>query len=264
MLINYGSFMYCVYIGAPILLCIMMYLFLRDKSEFMKKSVVFILAVLNFMQHICKGRIYPQYNGSSDIYLSTAYNVCAFLILVSPLIILFGGTVLKHFIGYAGSFAGMIAMLVPYWFVGKSAFSWEVYRFYICHGLLFASSFLPCILGMYELKFKNCFKIAPLFFFALALILFNNAFLIKSGNFPGKDPSRVFEELSNNNPAWSMHPSESFAEIGNLIERLSIPFLCGKNSLGIYIPILWYAIPLYIAITLFACLIHILTKMFSK
>lgn len=264
MKIYYGSLMYFAYIGASILLLGALYLLLRKRCVFIQKSAVFIVASLNFLQHIFKGRIYPQYNGSSEVYLSTAYNVCAFLILASPFVILFGSSLFRQFIAYVGSFAGIIAMLVPYWFVGLDAFSWEIYRFYICHGLLFISSFLPWILGFYEFKLKNCFKIAPVFFFALAVILVNNAILIKTGNFPGKDPTRVFEELSMNNPAWSMRPSESFSEIGNLLERLSIPFLCGKNKAGIYIPILWYAIPMYIAITLGTCLVYAFSKRFKS
>ena len=177
---------------------------------------------------------------------------------------MFGGSLLQQFISYVGSFAGMIAMLVPYWFIGLSAFDWDVYRFYICHGLLFVSSFLPGALGIYEFKFKNCFKIAPVFLFGLALILLNNAILIITGNYPGKNPSNLFYELSLINPAWSMHPSKSFSKIGNLLERFSLPFLCGRNSMGEYIPILWYAIPMYAVITIGACIVHLVSKLFSK
>lgn len=261
MKIYYGSLMYFAYIGAVLLLTFALYRLLRNRSGFIKRSVVFLIAALNFLQHIFKGQIYPQYNGLSALYLSTAYNVCAFLILVSPFIIVLRASLLRQFIAYVGSFAGMIAMLVPYWFVGLPAFSWEVYRFYICHGLLFISSFLPGLLGIYEFKLKNCFKVAPVFLLALALILLNNAVLIKTGNYPGKNPDNVFYELGLMNPAWSMHPSESFSEIGKLLERLSIPFLCGKNSTGAYIPILWYAIPMYIGITVGACVVYAISKL---
>ena len=127
MLIDYGSFMYFAYLFVVILVCLILYFIARNESDCVKKVVVLFVALLNVAQHLFKGKIYPQYNGNVPLHLSTAYNVCAFLILVSPFIILFGNSLLKNFLTYVGSFAGMIAMVVPYWFIGKTAFSWEDY-----------------------------------------------------------------------------------------------------------------------------------------
>ncbi len=264
MLINYGSFMYFAYIFAAIGVCLILYLFTRNCPRGVQKAVVLILALLNVIQHIFKREIYPQYDSNSPVHIITAYNICAFLILISPLIILFGNNLLKNFITYVGSFAGMVAMVVPYWFIGQSAFTWEAYRFYICHGLLFISSMLPGLLGLHKLNLRHCWKIGFLFFGALLLILLNNAILIKTGNYPGTDPNDLFGALSVINPGWSMRPSASMAWVEEIVALFTPAFFLGDNPWGVYVPILWYAIPLYLGITFLTHLIFAVSRIFVK
>ncbi len=264
MLINYGSFMYCAYILLAIGICVGLYFLIRNRSEKTKKIVVLIIALLNFIQHVFKVWIYPQYAGNGELYLITAYNICAFLIMVSPFIILFGNSMLKNFITYVGTVAGMIAMVVPYWFIGKTAFSWEAYRFYICHALLFISSLLPALVGLHKLERRHCSKIGLLFLGVLVCVLLNNSILILTDNYPGFSPDKLFEGLSKMNPGWSMHPAESMAWVGNIIALFSPAFLMGVNPWNIYIPVLWYAIPLYAGITLLTYLVYQLIQYTSK
>lgn len=264
MLINYFSFMYFAYLFIVIFICAILYLIARKESTCVKKVVVLFVALLNVAQHIFKGKIYPQYNGNAPLHISTAYNICAFLILVSPFIILFGNDLLKNFLTYIGSFAGMIAMLVPYWFIGETAFSWEVYRFYICHGLLFISSFLPCLLGLHTLKLCHCWKIVLLFFIALVFILANNAILIKTGNYPDTNPNDILGELIKINPGWAMGPSPSMPWIEDVVALFTPSFFLGNNPWNMYIPILWYAIPLYLGGTALIYFLYGISRIVKK
>lgn len=264
MLIKYGSFMYFAYLFVVIFVCALLYLISYKKPERIKKIVVLSVAVVNVLQHLFKGMIYPQYNGNASIHISTAYNICAFLILISPIIILFGNELLKNFLVYMGSFAGMTAMIVPYWFIGKTAFSWEVYRFYICHGLLFISSILPCLLGLHSLKLHHCWKIGLLFFIVLILILLNDVILIKTDNYPGTNSNDIFGSLVKVNPGWSMGPSSNMQWVENIIKIFSPSFFCGNNPWNIYIPILWYAIPLYLGITFLIYVAYGISYIFVK
>ena len=182
----------------------------------------------------------------------------------SPFIILFGNELLKNYITYVGSFAGMVAMVVPYWFIGKSAFTWEVYRFYICHGLLFVSSMLPGLVRLQKLQWKHCWKMGLLFFAMLALILINDAVLIKVGLYPVANPDDLFASLVGLNPCWSMRPPTEFAFIGDLLAKITPSFLMGNNPWGIYIPILWYAMPMYLGMTLLTCIVCGLFRAFFK
>lgn len=253
MLINYGSFMYFMYIFIAIGICTTLYFFLRNKNEKTKRNTLLILGFINLGQHIFKALIYPHYWGEFSPHLSSAYNVCAFLILATPFVLLFGNELLKNYMTYIGSIAGMIAMLVPYWFIGQSAFQWEAYRFYLCHSLLFITSLLPVLLGMHKLRWKHFSKIGILFLIMLGIILLNDTFFVAIDGYAGTNPNNIYESLCLINPCWSVIPPVGrFDWLINIIAFFSPAFLMGGNSTGFYVPILWYAIPMYIGITLIA------------
>ena len=252
MLIYYGSFMYFAYILTAVAICAGIFFALRKKSDKAKKMAVLIIAFINLAQHILKPLIYPHYWGNYSPHLGSAYNVCAFLILSSPFIWLFGNQLLKNFMTYIGSIAGMIAMVVPYWFIGQSAFSWEAYRFYLCHSLLFISSILPALFRLVELKWRHFWKIGLLFFAMLALILLNDAIFVLLDAYPVTNPDDLYASLCEINPCWVMRPASGMDWLVNLIGVFSPSVFMGNNSSGFYVPLLWYAIPMYLGITLAA------------
>ncbi len=253
MLINYGSFMYFAYIFIAIGICVGLFFLLRRKSDKTKRIVLLSLAFVNLAQHILKPFIYPHYWGEFSPHLSSAYNVCAFLILTTPFVLLFGNELLKNYMTYIGSIAGMIAMIVPFWFIGQSAFQWEAYRFYLCHSLLFVTSLLPVLLGMHKLRWKHFWKIGLLFLAMLAIILLNDVFFVAINGYAGTNPNDIYESLCLINPCWSvLPPIGKFDWLINIIAFFSPSFLMGGNSSGFYVPILWYAIPMYLGITLVA------------
>ena len=244
--------MYCVYILIAVGACIGLFFALRNKSEKVKRIVLLSIAFANLAQHIFKPFIYPHYWGNFSPHLSSAYNVCAFLILVTPFVLLFGNELLRNYMTYLGTIAGMIAMLVPYWFIGKSAFQWEAYRFYLCHTLLFISSILPALLGFHKMRWRHFWKMGLLFLAMLAIILLNDAFFVSIGCYDGTIPDDVYGSLCLINPCWSVLPPENFDWLVSIIAFFSPSFLMGGNSAGFYVPVLWYAIPMYLGITLAA------------
>lgn len=257
MLINYGSFMYFAYIFLAIAACAGVFLLIKHKSDRVKKIVIAAIALANLTQHLLKGIIYPHYWGNYSLHLSSAYNVCAFLIISSPFIILFGNELLKNFITYVGSVAGMIAMIVPYWFIGQSAFQSEAYRFYLCHSLLFISSILPALTGLHKLRWKHFWKIGLLFLAMLGIIIINDIIFLALGLYPTTNPSDIYASLCEINPCWSIVPPQGFDWLVKIIGIFSPSFLMGGNSSGFYVPILWYAIPMYIGITLVSFIVCI-------
>ena len=249
MLIKYGSFMYFFYIFLALGICAALYFIFRKRSMFAKKMLVFSLMGINFLQHIFKFIIYKPYRSVGFSYADTIYNMCAFLIITAPFFIAFGGKLLKDFTVYVGSFAGMIAILVPYWYIGLSAFGWEQFRFYLCHTLLFVSSMLVALLGIHKPTFKNFYKIPFLFFFALIIIIINDIITIALGIYEGRSIYNLYAELSNLNPVWSFHPNEGFGWLEKIISVFTPNVFLG-NADKVYVPILWYAIPVYLFITI--------------
>ena len=55
-----------------------------------------------------------------------------------------------------------------------------------------------------------------------------------------------------------MGPKESFSWLVDIIKYLSPSVFMGNNASGQYAPILWYAIPLYIGISIISFVVFIL------
>lgn len=258
MLIDYGSFAYCCYLIIPFAITITLCLVLKKRGIRTKKIVIFCILAANFIQHIFKTSIYPQYDGEFS-YSQTAYNMCAFLILASPVIFISKNEFLKDAIFFFGSAAGFAAMAFPHWFIGQSAFGWDVYRFYICHGLLLIGSLLPVFLGVHKINYRNFWKL-PFFYFASEIIiLLNDSFFIITG-YGGLSygAENLYKALYSINPVWSMHPHPDFTVLNNIIDFFTPDFFW-RNASGetAYFPVLWSAIPIYILITVLGFILSV-------
>ena len=251
---NYGSPFYLVMIALMLLAACGLFFLLRGKSERTKKAVVLSFMLVNIIQHLFKWAIYPMYEGMGFNVLSTAYNMCATLIILSPITFLSKSAFLKNFVYPVGTAAGFVAVAVPYWYIGMSVseLGWEYARFYICHALLFISSLLPLLLGLHKPSFKAVFQPGLGFLLALVLMLINDIIFITLGLFQGYEHYDLYASLLKINPCFSMGAPEEFAWLADLSGILTPKVFLGENSTGLYTPILWYAIPVYIGITLVA------------
>ncbi len=221
---------------------------LRRCSERTQRTVVFLLMLMNTLQHFFKPLIYPQYRGMGFSALETAYNVCAVLIIASPWVFLWGGRFLKNFVFFAGTVAGLAAIAVPVWYLGMEVtdLGWDYFRFYLCHGLLFASSLMPLVLGLHKLRWREFWQVGLGFLLALCLILLNDLLFISLGLYPGTDPGDLYGSLVKMNPFMMMGPPEELLWLKELAGILTPGFFLGENPWGLCVPILWYAIPVYL------------------
>lgn len=250
MTINYFSLAHLIYIGAAIGFAAALYFLLRNKSEMVKRICVVSLMALNVIQHLFKSYIYPQYEGLGFNALNSAYNMCALLILVSPIAYLSRSERLKDFVFYTGSAAGLVAILVPYWHIGEYMFTWDVIRFFICHALLFASSVLTLLFGHHKPSWRSSYRIAAGFFISVAVIIINDIFFLYMGLYPGENAENLFESMRHINPVWSFGPPEQFAFVEKIAKFFSPDIFVGENAAGLYVPILWYFMPIFLAISI--------------
>ena len=251
---NYGSPFYLLMISLMLSAAVGLFFLLRRKSERAKKAVVLSLMLVNLFQHLFKWAIYPMYEGMGFNVLSTAYNMCATLIILSPIAFLSKSAFLKNFVYPVGTAAGLVAVAVPYWYIGMSVseLGWEYARFYVCHALLFVASLLPLLLGLHKPWLKAVFQPGAAFLLALVLILINDIIFITLGLFGGYEHHDLYTSLLKINPCFSMGPPEEFSWLADLSAFFTPSVFLGENSTGLYTPILWYAIPIYIGITLVA------------
>ena len=187
--------------------------------------------LVNVIQHLFKFAIYPQYAGDSFNMINTAYNMCALLILLSPLVYFSRSAFWKDFTFLTGAVAGLMAIAVPVWYIGKdvSELGFSYLRFYLCHILLFLSSALTLALGHHRPSYRRCPKIGAAFLLALLIILCNDALCIILG-LTSYQAADLYSALRALNPCWSMGPPAdgSFAFVVSVIRYFTPPFLMGK------------------------------------
>ncbi len=253
MTIEFGSFAYWLYLGLSVGLLVLLTCLLKNRSDKTKKTAILIIACLNLGQHLFKSVLYPHLWGRGFSYLNTAYNVCAFLIVVSPLMGFCHRESVRDFVYLAGTCAGLSAMVLPVWFLGQPAFGWEQSRFYICHSLLFCSSALPLTTKIHRLSWKNWYKFAPMFLMMLLVVLMDNVFCVYLNWIPGASPETLHSDLCGLNPFWIMGPGEDTIGMVRLLTYLT-PGMFLRN--GRYVPILWYALPLCILFSVGALAVY--------
>ncbi len=236
-----------------------LYFPLRRATETTKRNVIILLMAVNIIQHFFKHIIYPHIFARGLHLDNTAYNICAFLIIFSPLMHFCKSRSAKQFIAYVGTISGAIALLVPFWFFGKNIFApnivWEFIRFFICHELLLLTSLLPALWGRVRFCHGDGWKFGLYFICMLFSILLNNIiFLLLTDK---SAPDHLYQSLLAVNPAGIMGPpanNSPFNALIKVVEALSPAIFLGGAG-RVYTPILWYAVPLYYGITLIALLL---------
>ncbi len=246
----------------PILAVVLLYFIFRNKSVRVKKAVVFAVALFNTLQHLLKPYIYPQYFGESFGARSTAYNMCALLILISPIVLAVGSELWQNFMFYVGSIAGYSSILVTYWLASPIE---EQVRFVICHGLLFISSFLPFLFGIYRVNYRKFWRLPFVFFGCLMILIVNNivTFTLKIAGDTGN--MTLFDFLYRENPCWSMHSPDGYPFVLDLVKPFTPDLFLAAEG-GVDTPIMWYAVPMFILISAVGFLLGIIldAKRFGK
>ncbi len=249
MKINYFSFAHVLYLLIAAGLVAGLYFLFRRKGLRAQRVAVLSLVLINVIQHLFKLEIYPMYDGGFNS-LCTAYNMCALLILLSPLAHLVKFAPLRDFVYYIGASAGLVALVVPYWNIGDDAFSGEFIRFFICHALLLASSLLPLLFGHHKASWRRCFFLGIAFFAGVGLIILNDVIAIKLGIYGGLSAENLYESLKIANPIWSFGPPESFSFVIRIVDVFTPDFLLGDKTGANLVPVFWYFIPFYLLISL--------------
>ena len=243
----YGSPFYIFSLMLPVFFTVLLRWTLRRCSEKIRRHAVLVLMLINTAQHLLKPWIYPHFAGTGFSALTSAYNMCAAVILISPLVLLWGNRFFRNFV-FMGFTAGIIAIAVPYWFIGMevSRLGWEYLRFFLCHALLFTTSMLTRLCGLHKPSYREFWQPGLAFLLALGLILLNNVVFITLGLYPGVEGLGLYEALCHVNPCMMMGPSQDTLWLTDLMKYFTPGIFLGENPAGAFAPILWYALPLYL------------------
>lgn len=257
---NFGNHYYFLFLIILIGILLGFYFLLRNKSIKVQKTIIFLLMLLNLFQHIFKCIVWPHLYGTGFNAYNTAYNFCALMIILSPIIFITRLEKIKALLCVMGTISGVIAVLVPYWFFGTNIFvyptSSEYARFYICHLLLFLSSFLPVLLKLQKFSWRSFYFNGFIVLLFLGLILINNFTVASITN---KSFEAGINAVLNETAVYIGGPRYGigFDWLMNALVALCPPFFKINYGTG-YLPILWYAIPVYVLFTLISFVVYII------
>lgn len=256
------SVTYLLYLAVSFGLVAVCYFLFAKRSRKTKLIFLYVVAGLNVVQHLFKSVVWPHLHGTGFKLSNTFYNVCATIILLTPFFLHKESGVLREAVALVGSVGTILALVVPFWYIDKSILQWDFARFWTCHELLLLTSLLPILWRMVRFRFADFWKIGLCFIGVLCIILLNDVICISCGLY-GNGTANLSAALSQLNPFCIMHPMAQFAWMERFVRLLTPSFFMGANGVG-YTPILWYAIPLYLAITLVALPIMWLLDRYSN
>ena len=248
MVLKYFNYTHIITLLAAAAFIAVIYFALRNRTVFAKEIALYIMMTFNITQHFFKFLLWPHLWGMNFGIINTAYNVCAILIIATPFVYVGNNSLLKQFVAYIGTIGPLVTLCAPYWFNGVNILkSWEFLRFWTCHTVLVATSLLPAMWGLVKFNYRDGWKFGLLFLLMLSLILTNDvAFLLAFGN---ATTETLYNALLAQNPLWIMSPKGGMEGLKSVFEALS-PKLFLETETHPYIPILWYAIPMYLFITI--------------
>jgi len=251
------NFFYFMFIAFGIGMVIAVYFPLRNKSQKICKTVLFLILLSNFALHFLKlfADHYAQWMPYA-IRTITPENICAVSVLIFPWLFLSKNRILKDYMFYMGVISGLAANLFPVDTIGYSAFAFETLRFHYSHTILWTVPMLMVMLKVHTLDYKRIPKVIPLAFVTLVIILVNEIILIGTGFV---HINHLFSTEIRNS-ALIFGPLSDVGAVGALFTSLTpslfLTVPVGPNAGALFHwPIFWLAIPFYIYATIASFLV---------
>ncbi len=255
MYVEVGNFYYFLYISIAIVLTIVFTLFLRKKDEQFKHKFILFLLFSAFALHFLKLAFYPYNQMYPTIIRKITFeNICAISTLIFPFIYLSKNKVLKDYMLVMGIAAGIAAYLYPteaildtfdsVYFGRKSAFSFDVIRFYYAHFVIFVVPFLMAALKIHVFSFKRIIYFPLMVLAVFTLIFLNELLLILFGWI---DPSTIYD-IDIRNSSFVFGIPEHYKKVAVIFDIFVFDFLKSYPKVGanIYYPVIWFIVPAFI------------------
>jgi len=266
-MVDFFNGYYFMFIILAIIFILVLYFYLRNRSNKTKYLVLQSILFVNLFIHFTK-LCFEPYRSQLPISIRKVSfeNICAVSTLLFPFVFLVRDNTKKfnkimhsymYFIGFLGGFG---ALLYPTEAFNKNVLTYDCLRFYVCHTILIAVPLLAAILKIYEPDYKLALFIPAAFILIEILIFANELILIAWGLVP-KDWIMFFDRDIRNS-SLIFGPTSSLDAIFVII-LVFVPKIFSKNIFGIiggidfYWPVIWLIIPTFIFMPLIYLLISL-------
>ncbi len=185
-------------------------------------------------------------------------NVCGTSVLLFPFIFISKSSVAKDYMAFLGIISGFLAMLYPTEAIGKSVLTLDLWRFYICHGIIIAVPMLMLLLKLHKLDVKRIWKTPICVCAMLLFIICNQVLQSELGIIPLRNDDMLNVNFRNPSLIWG--PTDGVAVIfsyltPSFMKTVPVGAYAGQEK---YWPFFWMlpgVIIYFILIPLIICLI---------
>ena len=187
-----------------------LYFLLRNKSCRVKNLVLGGLLFFNLALHFLK-LTFPPYSTNSELAMREVWfvNVCGTSVLFFPFIFISKSKTAKDYMVFLGVVSGFLAMLYPTEAIGKSVLSLDLWRFYICHGIIIAVPMLTVLLKLHKLDIKRIWKMPICMCAMLLFIICNQILQSELGIIPLRNDDML--NINFRNPSLIWGPTDGVA-----------------------------------------------------
>ena len=255
-LFNLWYFFFIILISGTI---VGLYFLLRNKKDRTKKWVLGSILFFNLALHFLK-LTFPPYSTDLEFAMREVWfvNVCGTSVLFFPFIFISKSKAAKDYMVFLGIISGFLAMLYPTEAIDKSVLTLDLWRFYICHGIIIAVPMLTVLLGLHKLDVKRIWKMPICMCAMLLFIICNQVLQSELGIIPLRDSDML--DVNFRNPSLIWGPTDSVAVLFSWLTpkfMKTVPFgeFAGQEK---YWPFFWMVpgiIVYFILIPLIICLI---------
>ena len=217
-----------------------LYFWLKNKTVRTQKIVLASILFFNLALHFLK-LTFPPYSTDSTIAMREVWfvNLCGTSVLFFPFIFLSKSETAKDYMVFLGVISGFLALLYPTEALGKSILTLDLWRFYICHGIIIAVPMLTVLLKLHTLDVKRIWKTPFCVCAALLFIICNQVLQSELGIIPLRNDDML--NINFKNPSLIWGPTDGVAVIFSWLTpnfMKTIPFgeFAGQEK---YWPFFW-------------------------
>ena len=198
-----------------------LYFLLRKRSDRTKKWVLGSILFFNLALHFLK-LTFPPYSTNPELAMREVWfvNVCATSVLFFPFIFISKSKTAKDYMVFLGIISGFLAMLYPTEALDKSVLTLDLWRFYICHGIIIAVPMLTVLLKLHKLDVKRIWKMPICMCAMLLFIICNQVLQSELGIIPLRNGDML--NINFRNPSLIWGPTD---DVAVLFSWLTPPFM---------------------------------------
>ena len=250
-----GNFWYFLSLALLVIIPLVLYLILKNKSEKTIKYTLLTIAFLNFALHFLK-ILHPDYLADikTSLIRMSFENICAISTILLPFAMIFKNKVFKTYLYFISFIGGLMAIIITTDPVGHGIFEFNSLRYYFCHYVLLTVPVVMALTKQFKPEIQTAIWIPVMFLLGQTIILLNEFVLWWTGLIDHN--WTTFLSPYYHNPSFVFGPNEAFKWTIDTFGFL-IPSVFKTNIFNVegltdcYMPVLWVMVPAVIAFPIF-------------